>query len=218
MSVRRPRIVVLGMMADMPVPGVVWQTIHYLVGLERLLFEVHYVEAHARTPSKLMERPTDDGSSRAAELISRMMRRFDLGDRWAYHALHDDDRCFGKSREQHTRLYREAELIINLHGGTEPRPKLAGTGRLVYLETDPVRLQIELHDGVEWSARFLGLHFAIFTFAENLGRPECGLPVPERFRFAPHASQWSSTSGRAGRPPPSTRSRRSATGAREGGR
>ena len=45
------------------------------------------------------------------------------------------------------RLYGSALLLINLHGGTEPRPELYATDRLVYLETDPVQLQIELHDG-----------------------------------------------------------------------
>ena len=32
----RPQIVVLGMMTKIPVAGVVWQTLHYLVGFERL--------------------------------------------------------------------------------------------------------------------------------------------------------------------------------------
>ena len=46
----------------MPVPGVLWQTLHYLLGCQRLGFEPYYVEANARTPSMLMQRETDDGS------------------------------------------------------------------------------------------------------------------------------------------------------------
>ncbi len=30
-----PKIVLLGMMTKMPVAGVVWQTMHYLIGFER---------------------------------------------------------------------------------------------------------------------------------------------------------------------------------------
>ncbi len=52
----RPKIVLLGMMTKMPVAGVVWQTLHYLLGFERLGYEAYYVEAHARTPSMLMAR------------------------------------------------------------------------------------------------------------------------------------------------------------------
>jgi hypothetical protein len=139
-------IVLLGMMTKMPVAGVVWQTIHYLIGLRRLGWDVYYVESHARTPSMLMERESDDGSALAAAFIEKVMRRFDLQDRWAYVALHDDGRCFGMSRERLGRLYSSAALIINLHGGTAPLPEHSATDRLVYLETDPVQLQIELHD------------------------------------------------------------------------
>ena len=185
MSARRRRLVLLGMMAKTPVPGVVWQTVHYLIGFQRLGFEPYYVEAHARTPSMLMERDTDDSSERAAGFIADVMRRFDLGDRWAYHALHDDGRCYGLSKKQLRRLYREAELVINLHGGTQPHAEMREAERLVYLETDPVRLQIELDEGLQSSIDFLEPHSAFFTFAENLGRPGCELPNCERFRFRP---------------------------------
>ena len=49
------------MMTKMPVAGVVWQNLHYLLGFERLGYEAYYVEAHGRTPSMLMgsgRRPT----------------------------------------------------------------------------------------------------------------------------------------------------------------
>jgi len=159
------KVVVLGMMAKMPVPGVLWQTVHYLLGLERLGFETYYVEAHARTPSMLMERDTDDGSLRAAELIDRVLRDFGLEDRWAYQALHHDGRCLGMTERRLTALYDSAEVIINLHGGTAPWPDLAATGRLVFLETDPVRLQIELDNGLQSSIDFLSAHCAHFTYA-----------------------------------------------------
>src|SRR4051794_28298387 len=129
------------MMTKIPVAGVIWQTVHYLVGFQRLGFDVYYVEAHARTPSMLMEREEDDGSARAADFIAGVMRRFDLGDRWAFHALHADGRIYGMSEGQLKRLYDSAELIINLHGGTVPLPEHSATGRLVYLETDPVDIQ-----------------------------------------------------------------------------
>jgi glycosyltransferase involved in cell wall biosynthesis len=179
------KLVVLGMMAKIPVPGVLWQTLHYLVGFERLGFETYYVEAHARTPSMLMETAYDDGSGRAAALLDEVLGRFGFGDRWAYWALHDDGSCYGRSERQLRRLLREAELVVNLHGATDPLPEFAETGRLVYLETDPVRLQIELHDGLQSSVDFLAAHAAHFTFAENLGAEVCDLPVSEQFDFKP---------------------------------
>ena len=181
----RDKIVVLGMMTKMPVAGVVWQTVHYLVGLERLGYDVYYVEAHARTPSMFMEREQDDGSGRAAAFIDRVARRFGFAGRWAYHALHDDGRCYGMSESALRRLYESAALIINLHGGTMPLPEHYATGRLVYLETDPVLLQIELHENNPETIAFLEPHCAFFTFGENYGSDDCGLPVSEGFEFKP---------------------------------
>lgn len=180
------RIVVLGMMAKTPVPGVVWQTVHYLLGLRRLGLEPIYVEAHARTPSMLMQQPGDAAAERAASFIHDVLHRFGLDQSWAYHALHDDNGvCLGMSEQQLRRTYREADLILNLHGGTEPRPELAEGGKLVYLETDPVAPQIELHDGNQATVDFLAAHVAHFSFAENLGTPACSLPVDDRFTFLP---------------------------------
>jgi len=96
----RPKVVLLGMMTPMPVAGVVWQNLHYMLGFERLGLEAFYVETHARTPAMLMSNPQDDSSALAAEFIAAIMRRFGLADRWAFRALHDDGRCFGMSELQ----------------------------------------------------------------------------------------------------------------------
>jgi GT2 family glycosyltransferase len=181
----RPKVVLLGMMSKMPVAGVVWQNLHYLLGFERLGCEAYYVETHARTPSMLMRHPGDDGSALAAEYIAAIMRRFGLGDRWAFRALHDDGSCFGMGEAELERLYGSADLLINLHGGTQPLPEFAAGGPLVYLETDPVQLQLELAHGVQETLDFLEPHAAFFTFAENWGQPDCGLPAQERYRFLP---------------------------------
>jgi hypothetical protein len=181
----KKKIVLLGMMSQMPVAGVVWQTVHYLVGFERLGYDTYYVEAHARTPTMLMQHESDDSSAKAVEFISNVMRRFDFSDKWAFHALHDNGECYGMNHAALNNLYRSADLLINLHGGTKPLAEHADTGRLVYLETDPVQLQIELHNNNQWSIDFLEPHVAFFTFGENYGQPDCKLPVSERFRFKP---------------------------------
>jgi GT2 family glycosyltransferase len=180
----RKKLVLLGMMTRMPVGGVIWQTLHYLIGFERLGYDVYYVEMHGRPPFMLMEKGKHHHKSEeAAALVDAMMRRIDLGDHWAYFALHHDSRCFGMSKEQVVRLIGSASLIVNLHGGTKPTPELGETGRLVYLETDPVQLQLELHENDEQTLDFLEAHCAFFTFGENYGKPSCALPVNDRFAF-----------------------------------
>jgi hypothetical protein len=178
------KIVVLGMMSRHPVAGIIWLTMQYLVGLERLGYETYYVESHGATPKMFMH-DGDDGSVRAASFINDVMRRFDLGDRWAFHALHSDRRCYGLSEFALYTLYRSAALLINLHGGTTPLPEHVETGRLIYLGTDPVLREVELHQGVQETVEFFQQHSVLFTWGENQGHPDCRVPVSTRFPFVP---------------------------------
>ncbi len=179
----KKKIVILGMMTKIPVAGHVWLIAHYMVGLRRLGFDPYYVEAHARTPSMLMKNDTDDSSALAAEFIDKFLRRFDLGDRWAFHALHDDGRCYGLSDVELKQLYESAELIINLHGGTVAAPEHYATNRLIYLETDPVELEIELYNEDANTLAFCEPHKAFFTWGLNYNNPDCKVPLPPQFPF-----------------------------------
>lgn len=180
-----PRIVVLGMMSRHPVAGVVWQTLHYLVGLERLGYEVYYVELGMYPSSLLVEGTDDDRSPAAAAFIARHLDRFGLGDRWAFHNWTAGERSYGLSEARLRRLYDEAAVVINLHGATWPLPDALDRDRLVFLETDPVLLQIELFHGKPEAAAYLDAHGAYFTFGENYGTPGCGVPVTDRYDFQP---------------------------------
>lgn len=182
---RANSIVVLGMMSKKPVAGVIWQTMHYLVGLQRLAYDVYYVEAHGCAPLMFIDHPHEDGSIKAAAFIDHIMQRFDLGSHWAFQALHADGRCYGLSEAKLRSLYRSAALVINLHGATMPLAEHSAGGRLVYLETDPVALQIELLNPSQATLDRLTPHAAFLTFGENYGRPECRVPVSDRFDFRP---------------------------------
>ena len=179
----KKKIVLLGMMSKIPVAGNIWLVIQYLVGFRRLGYDVYYVEAHARTPSMFMETEDDDSSAQAASLIASVMDRFDFGDKWAFHALHDDGRCYGMSESQLKQLYQSADLIINLHGSTVPAPEHTATNRLIYLETDPVELEIELFNQDQKAIDFLAPHSAFFTWGLNFGNTDCEVPIPDGLEF-----------------------------------
>lgn len=200
---RKKKLVFLGMMSRFPVAGAVWGALHYLIGFQRLGYDVYYVEAHARAPIMLMEGDAGDGSAEATNFITSVLRRFDLGGRWAYHALHSDGRCYGMSAVQLRQLYSSADLILNYHGGTRPLAEHAATGRLVFLETDPVSLEIELLERPEEIGGYLAPHCAFFTWGLNYGGSDCKVPLPAQFHFRPSPPAvvldlWQSEEG----PPP----------------
>src|SRR5260370_17521568 len=82
-------------------------------------------------------------------------------------------------------LYQSAALLINLHGSHLPAPELAASGRLVYLETDPVDVEIDLFHQKAETLEYLSPHCAFFTFGENLGQPDCQVPAPQGSKFHP---------------------------------
>jgi ATP-binding cassette, subfamily B, bacterial len=173
---QRPKIVLLGMLTKIPVGGVAWLVGQYATGFERLGYEVYYVEAHSRTPSMFMRPQDTDGTRRAVQYLAAVAERFGLENRWAFQALHENGRCYGMSAEQLDRLYRDASLIINMHGGTLPLPEHVATDRLVFLGTDPVEVELEVHAADRRAIEFLGQHVAWFTWGLNYGNPDCRLP------------------------------------------
>ncbi len=181
----RPKIVLLGMLTKIPVGGVAWLVGHYAAGFERLGYEVYYVEAHARTPSMFMAHEDDDGAGKAAAYIAKIAKRFGLEDRWAFQALHENGRCYGMSASELDQLYKDAALIVNMHGGTLPLPEHAATDRLVFLGTDPVEVELEVHRGDERALDFLDQHVAYFTWGLNFGNPGCELPWARPYPFVP---------------------------------
>ncbi|HEX6460177.1 MAG TPA: ATP-binding cassette domain-containing protein [Thermoleophilaceae bacterium] len=181
----RPKIVLLGMLTKIPVGGVAWLVGHYAAGFERLGYDVYYVEAHARTPSMFMTHEDDDGAGKAAAYISKIAKRFGLENRWAFQALHENGRCYGMSASELDQLYKDAALIVNMHGGTLPLPEHAATDRLVFLGTDPVEVELEVERGDERALEFLDQHVAYFTWGLNFGNQDCKLPWARPYPFVP---------------------------------
>jgi len=165
------------MLTRHPVPGMVWLTMQYVEGLRRLGYDSYYVEPRAGHSS------TDFAES--AAWVERAMRRFGFEDRWALDARYADDRCYGRTGDELAELYRTADVILNLHGCAKAIPELYETGRLVYVGTDPMVMEVALAEGDPAAAEYLGRHAATFTWGECYGTPTCRVPHTGEFAFLP---------------------------------
>jgi hypothetical protein len=183
MHVMKPKvIVVLGIMGVIPVAGVAWQTIHYLVGLRRLGYDVYYIEATGVWPYNA---ETDDCTF-PVTYIRELMSRFDFADRWAYCATHSDHRCYGMTALQVKSLFGRADALLNLSGGTVLRDEHKVCQKRIYLETDPVICQIGIVAGHSSTIEFLSAHTDHLSYGENYGETDCGVPIK---RFSYHATR-----------------------------
>src|SRR3982074_720335 len=182
---KRKRIIVMGFMGSMPIAGVIWQHIHYIVGLQRLGHQVFYIEDSARLPYNPETFEVNDDFDYAADVLNRLSREFNFQRRWAYCARYLKNRpTAGLSLARIRQLYREADAILNVCGTQEFNDDLLVSDRILYIESDPGVEQIKIDKGVRSTIEYLGRHHALFTFGENIGTKS--FPVPTHgFKWLP---------------------------------
>src|SRR5438874_465991 len=180
---KRKRIIVMGFMGSMPIAGVIWQHIHYIVGLQRLRHDVYYIEDSARLPYNPETFEVNDDCVYAARLLDRLSREFEFENRWAFCARYlPGNPTSGLSLKKIRQLYREADAILNICGAQEFNDDLLVSDRILYIESDPGVEQIKIDKGVRSTIEYLGRHRALFTFGENIGTKS--FPVPT------HGLKW----------------------------
>src|SRR5437016_5387620 len=81
---KRKRILVMGFMGSCPIAGVIWQHVHYIVGLQRLGHDVYYIEDSARLPYNPETFEVNDEFDYAARILRRLSREFEFKNRWAF--------------------------------------------------------------------------------------------------------------------------------------
>ena len=180
---KRKKIVVMGFTAGCPIAGVIWQHVHYIVGLQRLGHEVYYIEDSARLPYNPVTWTMDEDYSYAAEVLGKLAKQFGFEGRWGYCARFlPDHPCAGLQKKEILQLYRDADAILNVCGSQEFNEDLLHNDRILYVESDPGVEQIKIDKGVQDTQDYLAQHHALFTFGENIGNPDFPVPI--------HGQRW----------------------------
>ena len=167
---KRKRIVVMGFMGSMPIAGVIWQHIHYVVGLQRLGCDVYYIEDSARLPynPQTFEVNKNSITRRRFSIACRSEFGFrDAGDFAPVIFPHSDRRPAAKKNT--TALSRSGRHPQHLrHAGTQRRP--ARFDRILYIESDPGVEQIKIDKRVESTVDYLQRHHASSHLAKTSAR------------------------------------------------
>ena len=178
----KPRLVVLGIAGRSPFAGVAWQALHFLEGFRRAGCEVFYVEDTGDWPYDPDRNTVTDDPRYTVDYVGGLMRWLDLSEGWAYVA--PDGTTHGMTTAALARLLASADALVNVTGATVLREEHLHVPVRMYVETDPVLPQIEVALGREFTIDLLAAHTHHFSFGENLGSPDCPVPV-ERFRWRP---------------------------------
>jgi len=170
------RLVILGIVGRTPFAGVAWQVLHYLEGFRRLGFDVHYVEDTGAWPYDPEQNSITADCRYTVNYIARLMTWCGLSDRWAYR-FGVDGRTFGMTESEVSRVFREADVLLNLTAATVLRDEHLRVPVRIYLETDPVLPQIEIAQARSFTIDLLSAHTHHFTYGENLGAADCEVPL-----------------------------------------
>lgn len=183
----RKRIIVTGYMARCPIAGVIWQHLHYIIGLQRLGHEVFYLEDSTANPYHPILGDYVSDWSYTAAIMPKLAAQFGFEEHWGYRARYLDDRpTAGLGSARINELYREADAVINVCGEQELHEDLLQNRCLIYVESDPGKEQcvIDNHPGSPIRAT-LSQYQAVFTFGEYIGT--------ERFPVPLHGVPWQPT-------------------------
>ena len=168
-------IVVAGGMAQRPgYAGHAWQFLQYLLGLQRLGWEVLFLDRledemrtdHAGNSSSLED-------SYNVRYFRGVMQRFGLAADYALICRHGK-KFIGASRAEVLERARRSTLLLNVMGFLTDESILAAVPRRVFLDTDPgigqIWKELKLHDLFEG-------HDAFVTIGENVGQADCEVPT-----------------------------------------
>ncbi len=178
------KVIVSGILFWYPMPGVTYQFLHYLIALRRLGYDPYYVEKSGRWPHNVdSNQPSHDATPNISAVLPALKAHgFDA--RWAFRGAYDGGECFGLSPSQLAQLYKDCDALLNVTGAQEIREEHLCIKRRIYVETDPVASQIRVAQGDPDTIALISNHDTHFSFGENLGKPQCKVPV-ERFKWLP---------------------------------
>jgi hypothetical protein len=172
----RLRIVVLGLLVRLPLGGLAWVVLHYLLGLRQLGHDVYFVEDSDDYPSCYdpSRNVTDRDPSYGLQFAARAFERVGSGDRWSYFDAHTA-RWLGPCADRILEICAGSDLLLSLGCVNRLRPWLMPIPVRALVDIDPVFTQVR-HLTSAAAREQATLHTAFFTFAENIGRSGCTIP------------------------------------------
>ena len=181
----RLRIVVTGLAASFPFGGVFWDYVQYMLGFRRLGHDVLYLEDTGRWCYDPEAQTFVEDGSRNAGYLARHLERLDpdLAGRWFYRD--GGGRSYGRPWPAVVVFCREADLFLHVSASCWMRDEYFAAKRVAFVDSDPMFTQASIpayadgtiDDEGRERVETLRRHDVFFTFAENIGAPDCRVPT-----------------------------------------
>lgn len=180
------KAVVTGMIGNYAVGGVAWDYGQYATALERLGYEVYYLEDTGTPVYDPTRGEYGEDCSFALRFLEKSLGRLSprLASRWRFvnTDVEGRSRGYGLDDEAFRAVLRESDLFLNVSNSALMRDEYLECRRRVLIDTDPGLNHFKSYLGWKAGERgWLGTHGwhahdHFFTYALNLGCPDCPLP------------------------------------------
>src|SRR3954451_3638035 len=169
------RILFAGIIARYPFGGVTWCSLMYLLGLRALGHDVWYVEDTGECGFDPVQNALVKDPAYGVNYLAAALAPYGLQDRWTF--VNYDGTYYGRSAEDVRRYAADADLFINLSGGTWFwRDEYAKIPRKIFIDSDPAFTQLAIAKADPWYVEFFQRFDHLFTFGSNIGTAASTIP------------------------------------------
>lgn len=185
MTSNRLKIAITGLAATYPFGGVFWDYLQYLLGFKKLGHEVLYIEDTGKwCYDPIAGTFVEDGANNAAFLHRQLeILAPGLSEHWFYRDA--IGKTYGRKWTEVVSFCREADLFLHISASCWMRDEYFAAARVAFIDSDPMYTQSSVPDylagTISSEARsrvdMLRQHDVFFTFGENIGAPDCRIPL-----------------------------------------
>jgi hypothetical protein len=169
------RIIVTGLVGQYAFGGVAWDYLQYVEGFRRLGHEVFYLEDTENWAYDAVKQTYTADCTANVAYLRAIMQRFGYEGRWMYRNC-PDAAYHGMTEPQARDVCASAEVFVNVSGGAWLRPEYEAIPKKIFIDSDPMFTQVSLLNPNTRALERARAHDFHFTFAENIGQPDCRVP------------------------------------------
>ncbi len=170
------RIIVTGLVGQYAFGGVAWDYLQYVEGFRQLGHEVFYLEDTEMWPYDPVGNTISADCSYNVRYLGDVMTKLGLAGHWIYRNAADES-YHGVSEADAKAFCASADVFLNVSGCGWLRPEYLRIPKKIFLDSDPMFTQVALESGQQDVIERIHAHDFHFTFAENIGAPDCRVPT-----------------------------------------
>ena len=187
MAAAKLKIVVGGYIVGMPLAGLTWHHLHYLLGLHRLGHEVFFLEDSGTwaVPYDPQRQTTDPVPTYGTQYLRRCLQHAGLKGKigWTYvsRLTREGGRpaYFGNTKRATLDALKNADLFVAVSGVTPLDPDRPRPRRTLAIDTDPVYTQVRMTGDADFAGYWRDFDrlasFGTLIGTDGCDVPDCGL-------------------------------------------